>query len=113
MLIALFTYFFLSPSDTDLHFMEDTKEFAKTQAPQRQELLNRYANDIQANINIYDTLSKEASSTVNDPHKSREEIGKLLVTQNDEREKTLQKIFDARFKIKDELNREEWKEAFE
>ena len=113
MLITLFTYFFLSFSDTGLHFMEDTKNFAKNQAPERQELLNGYADEIQVNIDTYEALSKEASKTVGDVHKSREEITQLLISKNDKREKVLQKVFDARFKIKGELSREEWKEAFE
>jgi len=113
MLIALFTYFFLSFSDTGLHFMEDTKNFAKNQGPERQELLNKYADEIQTNIQAYSKLSKEASKTIGDVSKSREQITQLLITQNDEREKILQKVFDARFKIKDELSPEEWKKAFE
>jgi len=111
MLIAIFSYFFLSAFDED-SFIKLTRDYAQSQPIERQQLLNEHAKNMEADLQTYVDISQEAAKTVKNTRLTREEIKALLITYNDKRESTVQNIIDTRYKIKDALSREEWEEAY-
>ena len=111
MLIAIFTYFFIGFFG-DSNFVQQTRDFSENQSLERKQLLNSYADKMQANQERYEKISKDVADTVTSPEATREELKTLLTQQNSEREKAIQEIFDLRFKIKEELSREEWEETY-
>jgi len=111
MLIAIFSYFFLSGVDEE-SFVKLTKDYAQSQSIERQQMLNQHVKNMETDLQVYLDISKEAAETIKDSELTREELKAKLVSFNDKREATLQNFFDTRYKIKDELSQEEWEEAF-